>query len=152
MVWCHYLVSSDCTASKALAPYILSSSEVDDYFLLIRLSLKEFANDTVDCFHSQPVATINSGRSPLRLFHKVPIEVRFWQVQSLNTSLGYNATAVCLHSRDWPEFSGKCLILTPMIRLAFFSEGNSSSLASMEPESEGVGDMMLGRSGAMLLQ
>ena len=45
-------------------------------------------NDLVYCMHPQPVATVDQGRSSLRLFHKIAKEMWLRVIEALDASLG----------------------------------------------------------------
>ncbi len=80
-------------------PYILSSTKIDDDFLLVCGTFEELPHDPVDGFHSKPVTPIDGGGPSQRLLDKVSIEVWLGQVETLNTSLGDNAAAIGLFDR-----------------------------------------------------
>ncbi len=46
--------------------------------------------------HTEPVATIDQGRSPLRLLDEMPKKMWLRVIKSFDTALGYNAAAIGL--------------------------------------------------------
>lgn len=62
--------------------------------------LEELSDDLLDSVHTKPIATVDQGVSPSEFGHKGLVKVwLIWEIQLRYTSLGDDATVICLRSK-----------------------------------------------------
>lgn len=65
---------------------LLSTAQVDDYFLLNRWFLEELADDPLNSPHAEPRPSVDRWRNSFEFLDEEFVKMRFWEIETLSAS------------------------------------------------------------------